>query len=334
MAVTIADVAKAAGVSTSTVSRALSRADRVDEQTRARIMQHVELLGYRPNRAARSLTTGRTGNLGVIVPDLANPFFPYMVKAIQTRANEQSLTTLLANAGEDPLTEMETATALAPQVDGIVLCGATITDADLAVLAAAVPILLINRAVPGIPSVTIDNPGGTHQAIRHLRALGHRRLGYVGGPESSRSHRQRLAGSRAAAEEFQVELIELGSFAASFEGGEAAADAVLLAEVTAVACYNDVIAIGLMHSLLEYGLRIPDEISVVGFDDILLARMAYPPLTTVRFPRAEAGHLAVDRILDVIDANPPATAEPVALPTELVVRKSTARPRRPQERPE
>jgi DNA-binding LacI/PurR family transcriptional regulator len=324
VAVTIADVAKAAGVSTSTVSRALSRADRVDEQTRARIMEQVLRLGYQPNRAARSLTTGRTGNLGVIVPDLANPFFPDVVKAIGARAHQRSLTTLLADAGEDPVTEMEMATALAPQVDGIVLCGATVTDAEVAALTESVPVLTINRVCPGIPSIAVDNAGGTRQAIRHLRALGHRRIGYVGGPESSWSHRHRLAGCRSAAAEYELELVELGSFAASVEGGESAADAVLLAEVTGVAAYNDVIAIGLMHRLHGYGMRVPEDISVVGFDDILLARMSYPPLTTVRFPRAEAGHLAVDRILDAIESNAP-PADPSPLPTELVVRGSTAR---------
>lgn len=326
MAVTIADVAKAAGVSTSTVSRALSRADRVDEQTRARIMEQVQRLGYQPNRAARSLTTGRTGNLGVIVPDLANPFFPDVVKAIQTRAHQRSLTTLLADAGEDPVTELEMATALAPQVDGIVLCGATVTDTDMVALAEQVPVLSINRVSPGIPSIAVDNAGGTRQAIRHLRALGHRRIGYVGGPESSWSHRHRLEGCRSAAAEYDLELVELGCFAASVEGGESAADAVLLAEVTGVAAYNDVIAIGLMHRLRGYGMRVPEDISVVGFDDILLARMSYPPLTTVRFPRAEAGQLAVDRILDAIDSTAPSTATP-PLATELVVRGSTARAR-------
>jgi len=289
----------------------------------------IDELGYRPRAAARELSVGHTPTIGLVVADLANPFFPDVVKAVQTRAHQRSLTTLLADAGEDPVAELEMATTLAPQVDGIVLCGATITDAELTALAETVPILLINRVAPGIPSIAIDNAGGTRQAVRHLRALGHRRIGYVGGPETSRSHRQRLAGCRAAAAEYDLELVELGSVAASVEGGEVAADAVLLAQVSGVVAYNDVIAIGLMHRLHGYGMRVPEEISVVGFDDILLARMTYPPLTTVRFPRTEAGQLAVDRILDSIDAPTRPAADGNPLATELVVRGSTARSRDP-----
>jgi DNA-binding LacI/PurR family transcriptional regulator len=194
MAVTLTDVAKAAGVSASTVSRTLSRPERVDAATRARIFREIARLGYQPNLAARSLITGRTGNLGVVVPDLANPFFPDMVRAVQLRAHQRGFTVLLVDSDEDPAAELGLVVSLAPQVDGIVLCGARMSNDELTKAQQLAPIMLINRIARGIPAVTIDNAGGTRQAVRHLRALRHRRIGFVGGPVTSRSHQQRLAG--------------------------------------------------------------------------------------------------------------------------------------------
>jgi LacI family transcriptional regulator len=324
VAVTISDVAKAAGVSPSTVSRALTRPERVDAETKARIFEQIERLGYKVNRAARGLVTGRTSNLAVIVADLANPFFPDIVKGIQLRAQRHNLTTLLADSGEDPDAELNLVGSLAPQVDGIVLCGSRMSEEQLVKARQLSPLVLVNRSTSGFPAVTVDNVDGMRQAVRHLRALRHRRIGYVGGPESSRSHHDRLAGAHRAAADNGIELVELGNVDPSFSGGAAAADSVLLAEITAVLTYNDVIAIGLMHRLVSYGIRVPDEISVVGFDDIPLDEMTYPPLTTVRFPRREAGEAAVDRLLAVLDGGEPED-DAAPLPTELVVRGSTTR---------
>ncbi|HEY0815231.1 MAG TPA: LacI family DNA-binding transcriptional regulator [Pseudonocardia sp.] len=324
MAVTISDVAKAAGVSPSTVSRALTRPERVDAETRTRIFEQIERLGYQVNRAARGLVTGRTSNLAVIVSDLANPFFPDIVKGVQIRAQRRNLTTLLADSGENPEAELDLVSSLAPQVDGIILCGSRMSDEQLVKARQLATLLLVNRSAVGFPAVTVDNVDGMHQAVRHLRALRHRRIGYVGGPDSSRSHHDRLAGARRAAAHNRMELVELGNVDPSFSGGAAAAHAVLLAEVSAVLTYNDVIAIGLMHRLVGFGVRVPDEISVVGFDDIPLCEMTYPPLTTVRFPRREAGEAAVDQLMRALNgAEPEQDAAP--LPTELVVRGSTTR---------
>lgn len=351
MAVTLTDVALAAGVSASTVSRALSRPERVDTETRARIFEQIQRLGYQPNLAARSLITGRTGNLAVIVPDLANPFFPDVVKAVQLQARQRGYTVLLMDSQEDAAAELELVTGVAQQVDGIVLCGPRMSDDELVKARQLTPIILINRVAPGIPSVSVDNADGARQAVRHLRALRHRRIGFVGAPTASRSQQQRFAGTQTAADEFGVTLIDLGSVEPSFAGGAGAADAVLLAEVSAVMAYNDVIAIGLMHRLASYGIAIPDEISVIGFDDIALAEMSHPPLTTVRFPRELAGTTAVDDLLDLINGGVPFTSAGdlttdttdttadsaetadrtdrtgghAALATELIIRRSTTR---------
>ena len=219
MAVTISDVAKAAGVSASTVSRALTRPERVDAETKARIFAEIERLGYKVNRAARGLVTGRTSNLAVIVADLANPFFPDIVKGIQLRAQRRNLTTLLADSGENPEAELNLVGSLAPQVDGIVLCGSRMSDEQLAKAQQLAPVLLVNRSASGVPAVTVDNTDGMRQAVRHLRALRHRRIGYVGGPTTSRSHHDRLAGAHHAAADNGMELVELGNVEPSFGGG-------------------------------------------------------------------------------------------------------------------
>ncbi|MGV9714024.1 LacI family DNA-binding transcriptional regulator [Gordonia sp. NPDC003424] len=325
MGVTISDVAKAAGVSASTVSRAISRPDKVDEATRSRIFEQVDRLGYKLNRAASGLVTGRTGNIGVIVSDLANPFFPDIVKGAQRQAHQHDFTTLLADSGEDPAAEATLVGALSPQVDGIVVCGSRLSDEELQALPVTVPLVLVNRTVAGIPSIPVDNAGGMRQAVRHLRALRHRRIGYLGGPQASRSHQARIAGARDAAAEAGLELVELGSVEPTFAGGASAADTVLLAEVTAVLAYNDVIAIGLMHRLADYGIAIPDEISVIGFDDIPLAEMTYPPLTTVCFPRREAGEAAVELLRRILDDPDNQNDTVPDLSTELVIRRSTRR---------
>lgn len=325
MAVTISDVAKAAGVSASTVSRALTRPERVDAQTRARIFAQIERLGYKVNRAARGLVTGRTCNLAVIVSNLADPVFPDIVRGIQRRAHEHNLTTLLADSEDDPQAELDLLGTLAPQVDGIIVCGSLASDDELQQARTLVPLVLVSRRVPGVPAVVVDNANGMRQAVRHLQALRHRRIGYVGGPAARWSEQDRLAAARATATQCGMELVEFGNVMPSFAGGAGVADHVLLAEVSAVLAFNDVIAIGLMHQLVSHGVPVPDEISIVGFDDISLAEIAYPPLTTVRFPRREAGAAAVDRLRADLDGAPPEVDSVAPLTTELVVRRSTTR---------
>ena len=325
MAVTISDVANAAGVSASTVSRALTRPERVDPQTRARIFMQIERLGYKVNRAARGLATGRTGNLAVIVSDLGDPVYPDIVKGVQRRAHAHDRTTLLADSEDDPRVELDLLGALAPQVDGIIVCGSRASDDALRQARELVPLVLVSRRAPGVPGVVVDNANGMRRAVRHLWALRHRRIGYVGGPAARWPERDRLATARATATEIGMELVEFGNVMPLFAGGAGVADHVLLAEVSAVLAFNDVIAIGLMHQLVGYGVSVPDDISVLGFDDISLAEIACPPLTTVRFPRQQLGAAAVDRLLADLDGAPPEADSGPSLTTELVVRRSTTR---------
>src|SRR3954470_18426890 len=188
MLATIYDVARAAGVSASTVSRALSVPEMVNAETRTRVRQIAGELGYHPNRAARGLITGRTGNIGLIVPDLTNPFFPGVVKGVQIRARESDYSVFLADTDEDATVEAELVRALTKQVDGIVYCSPRTGEAELRTLAGEIPMVLINRRVGRLPSVTIDNTDAIRHAVAHLQALGHHRVAFVAGPRNSWSN--------------------------------------------------------------------------------------------------------------------------------------------------
>jgi len=326
MAVTVRDVAKAAGVSASTVSRALSLPDMVEVGTRERVLRVADSLGYRPNRAARGLITGRTGNIGLILPDLANPFFPSVVKGIQQQAHRSDYAVFVADTDEDPRAEIGLVRALAKQVDGIILCSPRMGPAELREATTVTPVVIVNRRAGTIPAVTIANADGMRQIVAHLMALGHRRIGFVAGPTSSWSSRERLRGLRAAVRSAPVELVEIGNVAPTFEGGACAATATLLADVTAVVGYNDLVALGLANELRTRGVEVPGGLSVVGIDDIQMAAMVQPALTTLRIPKDTAGRASVDLLLRLL-ADPTARLSPRReLPTELLVRHTTAVP--------
>jgi len=324
MAVTVRDVARAAGVSASTVSRALSLPDMVDPVTRERVQQMAEHLGYRPNRAARGLITGRTGNIGLILPDLANPFFPSVVKGIQKQAHESDYSVFVADTDEDPGAEIGLVRALAKQVDGIILCSPRMSPPELREAAAIAQVVLVNRRSGSIPAVLVDSADGMRQIVEHLAGLGHRRIGFVAGPRSSWSNGQRVHGLRAAVGPAQVELVELGSFSPTFEGGLSAVEATLLAEVTAVVGYNDLVALGLCSGLTARGITVPKDLSVVGIDDIPIAAMVQPALTTLSIPKDRVGRAAIDLLLQLLGEPGSRTPAHRQLPTQLFTRHTTA----------
>lgn len=323
MAVTIRDVAEAAAVSPATVSRALTRSASVSPATRERVRRAADRLGYQPNRAARGLITGRTHNLGLIVPDLSNPFFPAVVKGVQARARETDFAVFVADTDEDAVAEVRLARRLAKQVDGLVLSSTRMSEEELGALAFDIRVVLMNRRTAGLPAVTVDNAGGMRQAVAHLTALGHRRIAYVAGPANSWSSSERLRGLRAVAETVDVELIELGGFAPHFGSGVAAADLALAAHVTAVIAYNDVVAFGLLSRFGSRGIALPEQMSVIGCDGTEMSMMCSPSLTTIDLPRERAGRAAVDLLVKVLDQDPSEAADHLELPTQLVVREST-----------
>jgi DNA-binding LacI/PurR family transcriptional regulator len=323
MPVTIHEVARGAEVSVSTVSRAFTVPDMVHPETRRRVLQVAGELGYQPNRAARALVTGRTGNIGVVVPDVANPFFSAVLKGCAARAREARHVVFLADAAEDPRVEAEVVGAMAKQVDGIVLCSPREDLVQLERLAGLAPLVLLNRDVEGVPAVLMDSADGVRQAVEHLGALGHRRIAHLSGPATSWAGKERLRGLRAAAPANDVEVVELGPFPPTFQGGVQAADLALARRVSAVLAFNDLMALGVLNRLAARGVTVPEEMSVVGFDDIEMAGMTPAPLTTVRMPMEAAGRAAVDLLLDERGGDGELQRW---LPTQLIVRATSTPP--------
>ena len=321
MPATIRDVARASGVHISTVSRTFSAPHLVNVHTRTRVLACAEQLGYRPNRAARALITGRTCNIGLIVADIANPFFPPLIKAAESQARKHDHLIFVADTNEDAAVEEELVRALAKQVDGVLLCSPRMSNGLIEQLSRDVPLVVVNRQVAGLPTVVMDVAQGARLAIEHLTGLGHRALGLVAGPRGSWTSREIRRAAASAARAAQAELSVIGPNLPTEGGGMAVAEQVRAAGLTAVLAYNDLMAIGLIEGLYALGLRVPQDVSVVGIDDITLSRLTRPKLTTVATPTAAAGRAAGDLLLAHGDDR--RTNAHVNLQTELVIRDST-----------
>ncbi|GAA5187888.1 hypothetical protein GCM10023322_37240 [Rugosimonospora acidiphila] len=329
MPTTIRDVAKASGVHASTVSRTFTAPRMVNPETRSRVLAVAEAMGYRPNRAARALITGRTHNLGLIVADIANPFFPPLIKASETYARQRDYHLFVADTDEDPVVEEELVQAIARQVDGVLLCSPRMGNGLIDQLGRDVPLVVINRVVAGLPAVVMDVGQGARTAVTHLAGLGHERLILLSGPRGSWTNREIRRSATATARSCGVTLTVHGPNPPTEQAGAAAACHVQRSGASAVLAYNDLMAIGLIDGLLRLGMRVPQDISVVGVDDIPLSRLVRPRLTTVATPTAAAGRAAVDMLLQ--HGADRRTNAKVTLQTTLVVRDSTGpapRPRR------
>lgn len=338
MPATIRDVARASGVHISTVSRTFSAPHLVNPDTRSRVLACAEHLGYRPNRAARALITGRTHNIGLIVADIANPFFPPLIKAAESQARQRDYHIFVADTSEDPAVEEDLVHALAKQVDGVLLCSPRMSNSLIEQLSREVPLVVINRQVAGLPAVVMDVGQGARLAVEHLTGLGHRDLALLGGPRGSWTSREIRRSAVAAARSADAALTVLGPNPPTENGGLAMAEQIRRAGVTAVLAYNDLMAIGLIEGLDSLGIQVPRDVSVVGIDDIALSRLTRPKLTTVATPTAAAGRTAVDMLLQhdgspatrtgrgggrITAADDRRTTAQVTLQTELVIRDST-----------
>jgi DNA-binding LacI/PurR family transcriptional regulator len=324
VAVTARDVARVAGVSVATVSRTLTKPDEVAASTRTRVLDTARGMGYRPNLTARGLITGRTGNFGLIVPDLENPFFASVTKGVQSKARAAGYAVLIADCDEDPSLEADLVRELSNKVDGLVLCSPRSPDSVIAELARECTLVLVNRQCGDIPSVTINELEGVRHAMVHLHALGHRAIAWVGGPATSWSNKARLAALRTvAAQQSDTDLIDLGSFQPYVSGGVAAADLVIASGATAVLAYNDLVAFGLLDRFRKRGVRVPDDISVVGVDNIPMSDLTVPSLTSVGIPLVNCGRAGVDMLLSLVrdPSTPPAHHHDLSF--QLFVREST-----------
>jgi len=324
VAVSARDVARVAGVSISTVSRALAKPDAVAPDTLAKVLDTARGMGYRPNLAARGLITGRTGIIGLIVPDLENPFFASVTKGVQSRARDAGYAVIISDSDEDPSQEAELVADLCKRVDGMVMCSPRAPDSVIAELARECTLVLVNRNCADVPSVKIDNLEGIRLAMVHLRALGHRTIAYVGGPSTSWSNMARLDALRTVvAQHPDTELIDLGSFQPYVSGGIAAADLVIASEASAVLAYNDLVAFGLLDRFRQRGVAVPGDISVVGVDDLPMSALTTPSLTSVGIPLVNCGRASVDMVLSLVQhpGSPPVHHHNLSF--QLAVRAST-----------
>jgi len=332
--ITIKDIARAASVSHSTVSRALRDSPLVSRETAQKIKRIASESGYRASAVARSLATRRTQTFGVVVTTIADPFVAEVVSGIEETANDHGYSVILANSNAEPEREIKVVRAFGERrVDGIVVTSSRVGALYVPMLAELrVPIVLINNQHPGefVHSVMIANVEASREATTHLIRLGHRRIAYLGDQFGHQSDAERFAGYRQALEEAGLpclpELVARGD--GKPEGGREAMESLLArAEPpTAAFCYNDMSALGALRCLRMHGLRVPHDISLVGFDDLFLAQYTEPPLTTVHQPRRRMGYLAAKTLLDLLSGAP--AQENVKVPGELIVRESTAPPAR------
>ena len=332
----IYEVAKRAGVSTATVSRVLSQPSVVSPDTRRRVLQAVEFLDYAPNSAAKNLRTLRTGKLLVTVPDISNPFFSLILQGIEDAAQREGYAVLLGDTQHDEEREDRYALMLKRKdADGLIVLGHRLPKAAQAMVRSMAP-----RCAPvvnacefsprlGIPSVHIDNAKAAAEAMDHLYRLGHRRIGIITGPLVSPLSRDRLRGATLRAQREHAErdfVVMNGDF--SIESGAVNAERLLgrRERPTAIFCFNDEMAMGAVETAKRRSLRVPLDVSIVGFDDIRFARCIDPPLTTVAQPMRAIGEGTVRLLLAILNDDVTAP-ESVTLPHTLTIRSSTAPPR-------
>jgi DNA-binding LacI/PurR family transcriptional regulator len=321
---TIYDVARVAGVATSTVSRVFSKPGRIAEATRSRVLEAARELGYEPNPHARALTSNRTQTIAMVVSDITNPHFFELIRGAEMRAKAAAYTLVLVNAEESTRMELQQVRRLMRSVDGFLLAASRQPDDKLVELAAAHPVVLINRRVDDIASVVLEPWEGCRQIVAHLASLGHTSLVYLAGPTNSWMAASRWAALRDAAAEHGMSALRTGPYTPTVSSGGAAADAAIRTGATAIVAHNDLLAIGVLRRLADRSVRVPADVSVVGFDDIFAADLCTPSLTTLGGPHANVGRAAVEILLESLghprDQRP--TPE-IVLPSQLVLRGST-----------
>jgi DNA-binding LacI/PurR family transcriptional regulator len=330
----IKDIARAANVSHSTVSRALRNSSLVRAETAEKIQRIAREANFRVSAVGRSLATGRTFSIGVVVTTIADPFMADVVAGIEETANAHGYSVTLASSKTDPEREMKLVQSFEERrVDGILIIASRVGSVYLSVLAEMkIPIVLINSYHPGefTYSVSVDNIAASRSATRFLIQLGHRNIGFIGNRYGAQSNLGRLTGYRQGPEDagihFHPESVFLGD--ARVEGGfQALEHFVSLAETpTALVCYNDLTAVGVLNSAYRRKIVVPDELSVVGFDDLTIASYANPPLTTVRQPKHEMGRVATEIVFNLLAGS--TTEKSYTFQTDLILRDSTAPPRR------
>jgi DNA-binding LacI/PurR family transcriptional regulator len=313
---TILDVAALAGVHAATVSRTINVPEKVAPETRRRVEEAVRELGFVPNRAARGLITGRTGNIAVIVPDITNPHFASLVRSVERSARQSDLQVLLVDTGEHPDEEVRAVESLSREVDGFIVVSPRRVHRALGSLGSA-PAVFVNRPVREHASILLRTAPAVAEALGHLAALGHTRLAYLGGPSGSWAAGERRTAVRSSSRITGMQVVELSVAEPTFEATALVVPEIVASGASAVLAFNDQMALGVVAGLTNRGMSVPHDLSVVGFDDVPMAAMVAPPLTTISLPTGEVGAAAVAML-----SEGSSTKE---LFGELVVRHSTAR---------
>ncbi|MEJ7862888.1 MAG: LacI family DNA-binding transcriptional regulator [Pyrinomonadaceae bacterium] len=329
----IKDIASEAGVSTATVSHVINKTRFVSEAVRARVLKAIELHDYYPNAHARSLASGSSRILGLIISDIANPFFPELVKSIEAAAFEHDYDVVLSNTNYEPERASHYVRRfIERKVAGVALMTSemdkTLID-ELARREVSVVFLDSGEAGLRMSNLRVDYDAGIKQAILHLVELGHQNIAFIGGPPHLHSAQRRLEAFRQTMKEVlpaASERIFQGDF--KIEGGNRAALEILAAAdlPTAVITANDLMAFGALSEFRRAGLNVPGDVSVIGFDDIAFSSLIEPALTTVNLPRKELGRLAVEALMTTL-SNPNHRGVEFTIQTQLVVRNSTAQTR-------
>jgi DNA-binding LacI/PurR family transcriptional regulator len=330
----IVHVARRAKVSTATVSRVLNGFPGVRAATLARVQRAIAEMNYVPNPNARSLRAGRTRLFGLIVSDVKNPFFPELIDAFESLASDRGIEVIFTHTNYDPQRLQRCIRRMVERsVDAIALMTSEVDEAALEQSArAGVPVVLMNQGklAERYPNVAVEYRTGFREALDHLLALGHRDIGFIAGPATLHSARGRLSAFKAAVRSHRLtvraEWIATGDM--RVEGGRAAMEQLLSrrSRPTAVLASNDLMAVGALQAAQNARISVPGDLSLIGFDDLPIAAMVHPPLSTIRHPRREAATAAFDLLWCVVQGEKPA-ASPTLHP-HLVIRSSTAPPRR------
>ncbi len=332
-AATIQDVATRAGVSITTVSRVLNDTGYpMRPETKRRVLEAIEALDFRPSPLARGLLGKATRTIGLIIPDISNPYYPLLSRGVEDVASQQDYTVIICNTDRDGAKLRGYLEVLRDkQADGIIFAGGGIEDAGnpLPLEEIGCPVVLVGRHSSSFPSVQVDNIGAAYEATSHLIALGHRRIAFLSGPTNLTSARDRLKGYRRAMEMLgsgvEESLVREGDFGS--ESGYQVALSLLHGpspRPTALFAANDQMALGVVAAAFDLGVRVPKELAVVGFDNIPTGRYVRPSLTTVSLPTYEMGASAARQLLKLLAGEP--TEQLLWLPTRLVVRQSSGSP--------
>ncbi len=330
MSVTMRDVAQKADVSIKTVSRVVNDQGEISEATRERVLAAINELGYRPSRIARAMVTQRTRTVGFIIPDITNPFFSEVARGIQDAAQANGYNVFMCNTEEDASEHLQILYSLADQgVDGLIIFSSVVSDDDLNHFADSFrPIVAINRLTnhPSISQIIVDNYKGARLAVDHLAAQGHTAIGMLSGPRGiSLGRIRRIEGfyDGLRAHGLPVRDDYLVKVSPGMSYGREGVQQLLTEhpEITALFCYNDLLALGAIRACRDLGRRVPEDCAIVGFDDIQLAAMVVPALTTIHYDKYALGQTAMNRLLDMLnDSNE--TFPQIDVDTKLVVRES------------